>query len=75
MKEQLERLLEGMADAGCSREEIQEAKRLADLGDGAALKRHLRKCRCGLVDEMHESQKRVDCIDYLIRQAEKMTVK
>lgn len=75
MKEQLNRLLEGMADAGCSREEIQEAQRLAKTGDGAALKRHLRKCRCSLLDEMHESQKRVDCMDYLIRQVEKMAMK
>lgn len=75
MKEQLNRLLEGMVDAGCSRDEIQTAQRLAKTGDGAALRKHLRKCRCGLIDEMHESQKRVDCMDYLIRQVEKMAAK
>ena len=33
-----------------------------------------KKCRCGLIDEMHESQRKVDRMDYLIRKAEKETV-
>ena len=32
------------------------------------------QCRCGLIDEMHESQRKVDRMDYLIRKAEKETV-
>ena len=29
------------------------------------------KCRCDLVEEMHDSQRKVDRMDYLIRQAQK----
>lgn len=35
---------------------------------------HLRRCRCELVDAMHESRRRVDHMDTLIRQAEKTNV-
>jgi hypothetical protein len=30
----------------------------------------LRVIRCNLMDELHQSQRRVDCLDYLIRQTE-----
>ena len=35
------------------------------------LVRFLRLQRCALVEEMHESQRRVDRMDYLIRQSKK----
>lgn len=35
------------------------------------LLRLLRKYRCGLVEDMHESQKKVDCMDLMIRSIEK----
>ena len=31
----------------------------------------LRKHRCGLMDSLHESQERVDCLDFLVWQMEK----
>ncbi len=64
-----EYLLAGMADAGCSKEEIDGAKRLMDSPE--ELTRHLKRCRAELLEKMHESQKRVDRIDYLIRQTER----
>jgi hypothetical protein len=39
--------------------------------DYAAMLRQMKKARCALVEEMHESQKRVDRIDYLIHMQEK----
>ena len=51
-----------------------KARMLYDSGQKAELIRYLKCCRCGLVDEMHESQRKVDRIDYLIRKAEKETV-
>ena len=71
MSEQTENLLMGMADAGCKTEEIEKAERILQTGDLGELTRFLKQCRCDLLDRMHESQKRVDCMDYLIRQIEK----
>ena len=67
----LESALTGMKDAGCTDEEIQTAKRLHEAGDTGALIRYFRICRCSRMEELHESQRKVDCLDYLIRQAAK----
>ena len=75
MSEQAESLLAGMADAGCTADEINKAERILRSGDQSELTRFLKQCRCGLLDKMHESQKRVDLMDYLIRQTEKQSVK
>ena len=75
MSEQTEGLLTGMADAGCKEEEIEKAERILQAGDLGELTRYLKQCRCGLLDRMHESQKRVDLMDYLIRQTEKQFMK
>ena len=67
MTGELEKILINLSDAGCGREELQNAKRLYEDGDTAALIRYLRKCRCSRIEELHESQRKVDCLDYLIR--------
>ena len=71
MSEQIENLLVGMADAGCSEDEIKGAERLMNDERFDDLTKHLKRCRATLLDRMHESQKRVDCMDHLIRQTEK----
>ncbi len=75
MCEQTERLLTGMADAGCTQEEIQRARCFLKTGNLSELTKFLKQCRCGLLDRMHESQKRVDLMDYLIRKTEKQSMK
>ena len=70
----LKAMMECLSDIGCSDEQEKKAKMLYDSGQKAELIRYLKSCRCGLVDEMHESQRKVDRIDYLIRKAEKETV-
>ena len=75
MSEQTESLLTGMADAGCKAEEIEKAERILQAGSLSELTRFLKQCRCALMEQMHESQKRVDRMDYLIRQTEKFLVK
>ena len=47
------------------------AKALYEAGDMDGLVKYLRKCRCDLVEEMHDSQRKVDRMDYLIRQTQK----
>ena len=74
MGDRLNDFFMGLADAGCEQSAIERAARLMEAGQTDELIRHLRRCRCELVDAMHESQRRVDRMDTLIRQAEKMNV-
>ena len=71
MNAELEMILNNLSDAGCGSEELQKAKQLYEAGDTEALIRYFRKCRCSRMDELHESQPKVDCLDYLIRQTAK----
>ena len=71
MEKDLERLQTGLLDAGCSECEVVEAMCLMKAGYPNDLIRHLRRCRCTLVEQMHESQRRVDRLDYLIRNLER----
>ena len=64
-------LIENLTDNGCSREETLRAKALYETGDIDGLIKHLRRYRCNLVEEMHNSQRKVDRMDYLIRQVQK----
>ena len=75
MNEQLECLLDGLTGVGCTKEEIRDAERFIEAGSLVDLAKHLRRCRALMLDEMHESQKRVDRMDYLIRLAEKNIIK
>ena len=75
MGEPMEILLTGMADAGCTQEEIKRAVCLLKAGSSNELTRFLKQCRCVLMEQMHESQERVDRMDYLIRQTDKLNVK
>ena len=75
MNERLEDLTTALSDAGCGSDAIDKAKRLWAAGRTEDLIRHLRMCRCELMDDLHECQKRVDCLDYLIRQTKTITTK
>ena len=72
MTEELEKILSNLSDAGCGSGELKKAKQLYEAGDADALIRHFRKCRCHLMEELHKSQRKVDCLDYLIRQTERV---
>lgn len=69
MNERLEDLTAALSDAGCGSDAIDKAKRLWAAGRTEDLIRHLRLCRCELMDDLHACQKRVDRMDHLIRQA------
>ncbi len=71
MKEELEKILINLSDAGCGSEELEKARTLYEAGDVDALIRYFRKCRCSRMEELHESQRKVDCLDFLIRQTAK----
>ena len=60
-----------LTDAGFSGEAVSEAVRLCEAGQKEDLVRFLRVRRCDLLEELHESQKKIDRFDYMIRQTEK----
>ena len=60
-----------LSDAGFTKEAMGEAIRLCEAGRKEELVRFLRVKRCDLIEELHESQKRIDRFDYMIRQTEK----
>ncbi|MCR4962447.1 MAG: hypothetical protein K6B40_01045 [Firmicutes bacterium] len=71
MSKELDNILTNLKDAGCGSAEITKAKQLYEAGDTDAMIRHLRKCRCSRLEELHEGQRRIDCLDFLIRQTAK----
>ena len=71
MNTELEKILMNLSDAGCENEELKTAARFYEAGDRAALVRYFRKCRCRRMEELHSMQRKVDCLDYLIRQSAK----
>lgn len=66
-----EQMKQNLQDAGCSETVIQEIVRLSESGRVREALLKMRKDRCRLMDELHESGRKVDCMDYLIRQTEK----
>ena len=68
MEQERDKILSNMKDAGCKGEALEKAEQLYEAGDTKALLLHLRKCRCVLMEELHECQRKVDRMDYLIRQ-------
>ena len=66
----IEKLLISMGDAGCPDSDIERVRRLHEAGLDDDIVRCLRRCRCDLMEELHRSQRRVDCMDQLIRAAE-----
>ncbi len=69
MSEQ-ERILQNMRDAGCGEQDIREVDRFLQCGSDEAVMHCLKRCRCILMEELHQSHRRVDCLDHLIRKRE-----
>lgn len=64
-------MIQGLSDAGCNEETAQRIVALYESGSYDEVLHQMRVQRCALIDEMHESQRRVDRMDYLIRKQEK----
>ena len=65
------KILENLSDMGCDERQTSIMKKLYEEGDKETLLRDLRKCRYHLMDELHDRQKKVDNMDFLIRQIQK----
>ena len=67
----LKRLKQNLSDAGCCNAASEDIIRMCEAGNMEGALRIMRKDRCRLMDELHESGRKVDCLDFLIRTAEK----
>ena len=56
---------------GCPEESARAVEQMITAGRLDDALHQMRAFRCALMEEMHQSQRRVDCLDYLIRQTEK----
>jgi hypothetical protein len=75
MKMELKVILDNLVAVGCGKQAVEIAEKLYKTEQTDELIRLFRKFRCSLMDEMHESQRKVDRMDYLIRKAEKEMIK
>ena len=70
----MEEFIACLRDAGCREELTAELCRLFAAGDKAALTVKLRRHRCTLLDALHESQRQVDCLDFLLQKLAKQQI-
>ena len=68
-------LSDNLASVGLGKTETDLSERLCEEGQTEELIHLLRKFRCNLLDEMHESQRKVDRMDRLIHRIEKELIK
>ena len=66
-----EQLIQGLYDAGCSAETAERIGTLYEAGSYDEMLHQMRVQRCMLIDEIHKSQRKVDRMDFLIRDQEK----
>ena len=64
-------LRENLKDAGCDLDMICRCELLAQDKKKADLMRILSQHRRALLDAVHENERRIDCLDYLIYQMKK----
>lgn len=67
----IEKIRTNLADAGCSARESERIIRMCESGSWKDALQQMRKNRCRLMEELHESGRKVDCMDFLIRVTEK----
>ncbi len=60
-----------LADIGCSPDRISRLAELMEAGRLTEAKQRLRRLRCELMEELHACQRRVDQLDWLIRETER----
>ena len=61
-------IIQNLKDAGCSQETIDCCITCLDMGQKEELLKRLDKHRKGLLDKVHEGEKQIDCLDYLVFQ-------
>ena len=68
-------VIQNLKDAGCKTEQVEEFLELSRDGNRKRQMLFLEKHRQTLLEEMHEEQKRIDRLDYLVFQMRKSSEK
>ena len=68
-------LRENLKDAGCDLDMIRRCEALAQSEKQGELMWVLSLHRRALLDAVHENERRIDCLDYLVYQLEKQSKK
>ena len=66
-------LWQNLMDAGCNPKMLARCMALAQEKDNIALLHMLSRHRQALMDTLHQSEKQIDCLDYLIHKLGKTT--
>ena len=61
-----ENLIQNLRDADCSDKFIEEFFNMKNSGNTKQLLQLLYKHKSGLLEKLHNSQRKIDCLDYLI---------
>ncbi len=64
-------VMNNLLDAGCSKESAATVERLCSERRLDDALHQMRVLRCNLMEDLHQVQKKVDCLDHLIRLTEK----
>ncbi len=67
----IEKLKINLADSGCNTDDSDYIVRMCSGGNMREALHMMKKNRCRLMEELHEKGRKVDCLDYLIRETEK----
>ena len=60
-------IIEDMKAAGCGSADTDRVMRMHEAGMDEEILVCLRKCRCSMIEDLHEKQRKIDCMDRLIR--------
>ena len=64
-------VLQNLKDAGCDDEVVKTFMELAETGEKQKQYRLLEKHRRDLLDKVHNKERQIDCLDYLVFQMKK----
>ena len=63
-----EAIVQNLEDAGCAPDTIECCITCMEQGKKTELLKHLDAHRAGLLNRVHEEQRQIDCLDYLVYQ-------
>lgn len=63
-----EAVVQNLKDAGCTQEVIECCMACMEQGKKKELLKRLEEHRAGLLHKVHEEEKHIDCLDYLVYQ-------
>ena len=70
---EIKMIIEDMKAAGCGSADTDRVLRMHEAGMDEEILICLRKCRCSMIDELHERQRKIDHIDRIIRRTGMIT--